>query len=241
MDKSNSLRQEPAEAAIRVMIADDHPIVRRGIANELSRHHDVELVSEANNGDDVVRRVCSLALDVLVLDINMPGASTIDILSQIKRLPSAPAVLILTAHSDAEYIMGMLKAGAKGYMLKDESPETIATAVRKVARGETWLSSSVMNCVVSYSVQRSEETPEAPLSVRELDVLGLLVQGLDNQEIGDELCISERTVRFHLHNIYDKLAIRGRSEAIVWGMRHGIGPQLAKPAPLLALAVGAAR
>lgn len=206
--------------AIRVLIADDHPIVRRGVANELAHHPDLMVMGEAINGSDVLRLLQNLIFDVLVMDINMPGMRAVDVLQKISSLPSPPQTLILTAHNDPEHIMAMLKAGAKGYVLKDEMPETITTAVRAVMRGETWLSTSVLSSVIVYSTSAAPSSPSPTLSEREIEVLNLLIEGKDNREIGTALCISERTVRFHLRNIYDKIGVRGRSEAIVWGVRQ---------------------
>lgn len=206
--------------AIQIMIADDHPIVRRGIANELSQHPDMEVLGEAANGNDVLQSLQTHAFDVLVLDINMPGMRAVDLLHQLSSHPKPPQTLILTAHNDPEHILAMLKAGAKGYMLKDELPETIIAAVRAVARGETWLSPSLLSSMIMYTTGAPIETPGPMLSSRETEVLSLLVEGRDNREIGGELCISERTVRFHLRNIYDKVGVRGRGEAIAWGVRQ---------------------
>lgn len=205
---------------IRVMVADDHPIVRRGIANELSQHGDMEVLAEGGNGSDVLQSLRAQPIDVLVMDINMPGIRAVDVLYALSAFPSPPQTLILTAHNDPEHILAMLRAGAKGYMLKDELPETIITAVRAVFRGETWLSASLLSSMIMYTTNTPAETSSPALSDREAEVLSLLVEGRDNREIGSALCISERTVRFHLRNIYDKVGVRGRGEAIAWGVRQ---------------------
>jgi DNA-binding NarL/FixJ family response regulator len=209
----------PAPRTIRVVVADDHPIVRRGIMTELAQHTDMEVAGEAVNGYEVLLQIQTRQVDVLVLDINMPGLRPTQVLRQFTTLQSPPQVLVLTAHNDPEHIIALLKAGAKGYALKEEPPDAIIGAVRAVARGETWLSASVMACLVSHSVQQPED--DLPrLSERETEVLEQLVHGKDNQEIGDALSISERTVRFHLRNIYIKLGIQRRGEAIAWGLRE---------------------
>jgi len=228
------MQTERATRTIQVMVADDHPIVRRGVIHELGRYHDIMVIGECVNGYDVLQRMQEQQPDVLVLDISMPGVATSDVLTQIAQLYPATKVLILTAHTDSEYILVMLRAGAKGYVLKDEHPETITKAVRSVARGEIWLSAPVIACVVNQHTQVATEPEPPSLSTREAEVLDQLIQGKDNQAIGDALCISERTVRFHLRNIYDKLAIQHRTEAIAWGLRM----QLTGRFPL---AVGAGR
>lgn len=223
-----------AAPLIRVLVADDHPIVRRAIAHELSQQLDIEVRGQAMNGQDALCQIHALALDVVLLDINMPGPRTIDVLKEITMLPNSPRVVILTAHDEPEYIMAMLKAGAKGYVLKDESPENISVAVRAAARGEVWLSPPVLMHVVNYQVSEPAE-PAAPLlSPREQEVFAQLIQGKDNQEIADHLCISERTVRFHLGNIYDKLGVRSRGEAMAWGIREHFSQENSRAHPLAA-------
>jgi DNA-binding NarL/FixJ family response regulator len=222
---AQSTHVHAAAATIRVLIADDHPIVRRAIAHELSQQPDIEVRCQAVNGQDALCQIQSLALDVVLLDINMPGPRTIDVLKAIVTLPNSPRVMILTAHDEPEYIMAMLKAGAKGYVLKEEAPENIPVAVRAVARGEVWLSGPVLMQVVNHQVSEPEESSAPLLSARESEVLAELIQGKDNQEIADRLGISERTVRFHLRNIYDKLGVRGRGEAMAWGIREHFNQQ----------------
>ena len=207
---------------IRVGVADDHPVVRKGIVHELGYHADIEVLGEATNGDEALRLVHTLPLDVLVLDITMPGLPADEVVQQVVTGGTGLRVLILTAHWDLEHILSMLKAGAAGYMLKDEDPSIIATAVRAVARGETWMSSVVTAAVVNHTVREPVRSAEATLSVREREVLQELSSGKENQEIGATLHITERTVRFHLRNIYDKLGVR-RGEAIARGVRMGLG------------------
>lgn len=209
---------------IRVAVCDDHPIVRRGIANELAQCLNIVLGGEAVNGLEVLRIVRTAALDVIVLDLNMPEMRIEDLLTEIGGCQEAPRVLILTAHNDVEYMLATLKAGASGYMLKDEPPELITTAVRAVARGDTWFSAAVMVQVMTHTTSRPRTAALPDLSAREIEVLDLLTEGQANREIGDRLCISERTVRFHLRNIYDKLGVQRRGEAIAWGLRIKLQP-----------------
>lgn len=204
---------------IRVVVADDHPIMRAGIANELRRHPDIEVRGEAVNGDQALALVRSFDVDVLVLDVNMPGLKALQILQTLEVLDIPTRVLIITGQNDSEYVITVLKSGAKGYILKDEEPSTITTAVRAVAQGKTWLSPQVLDFVLDHTVRDTDALDDPDLSNRENEVLRLLSEGRSNQEIGDQLSISERTVRFHLRNIYDKLGLK-RGQAIAWAVRN---------------------
>lgn len=207
-------------ATIRVVVADDHPVVRMGVAAELSRHADIEVCGEAVNGDQALELARALAPDVLVLDVNMPGMRAVEVLRRLAGMPEAPRALILTAYGDLDLALALLKAGARGYLLKDEDPAALSAAVRAVMRGETRLSAAVMSGVVDHTVRDSAGAGTPALSAREIEVLRLLGEGQENQEIGELLGISERTVRYHLRNIYDKLGVQRRGEAIAWVVRR---------------------
>jgi DNA-binding NarL/FixJ family response regulator len=211
------------QPTIRVVVADDHPIVRAGIASELSRHSDVEVCGAAEDGNEALQLAQTIEPDVLVLDISMPGLPTMEVLHHLRTLPKPPRTLILTAYADPDYVVTMLRAGARGYLLKDEEPATITAAVRAVAHDETRLSPAVMTGLVDHTVKETGRPGLLNLSEREIEVLRLLAEGQDNQEIGAALGISERTVRFHLRNIYDKLGVRRRGEAIAWVARRRWG------------------
>lgn len=204
---------------IRVILADNHPIVRAGMKYELNRHIDMQVLGEAGDGEQTLQLARNLAADVLVLDTDMSGIDCVTLLQSINALPQPPRVLIVTAQKDAELILRLLRVGAAGYLLKDEEPATITLALRAVARGDTWISPCVTASIVSRAVTNPSPTAMLPLSVREIEVLEALAEGKDNQSIGQALNISERTVRFHLRNIYDKLNVR-RSQAIVWWLRQ---------------------
>jgi two-component system response regulator DegU len=219
---AHSLHRNGGGQKITVIIADDHPIVRNGIKNELSRYDEIEVVGEAESGDESLQKAISLQPDVLLLDINMPGFRAIDVVREICKLEGKTKVLILSAFGDLEYILAMLKAGARGYMLKDEEPATIAKGIRAISKGETWLSADVATRLVFASVSNDKNIGSSELTSREKEVLCLIARGYDNQKIAEALSISEGTVKNHVSNIYDKIGVNSRAEAVAWSWQHGL-------------------
>lgn len=205
--------------AIRVIVTDTHPIVRAGIKNELAYHGDIQILGEAGDVQTTLQLLQSHSADVLVLDADIPGIRCIELLECIVTLPQQPRVLIVTAHREADFIARALAVGAAGYLLKDEEPAVIPMAIRSVARGDIWISPAVAAAIVNRFVKKTSTPMVQLLSTREMEVLQALAEGKENQEIGELLSISERTVRFHLRNIYDKLKMR-RSEAIAWWLQQ---------------------
>ena len=205
---------------IRVLLADDHPVVRSGIRAELARHLDLSVVAEATSGDEAFRLALELEPDVLILDINMPGLKAVRVMRNLLATASPTHVLVLTAYSDTETVVGMLKAGATGYVLKDEDPASIAAGVRAAAQGRTWISA----VVAAGLALRSPGGGRLPaiLSDREREVLALLAQGCSNTQIAEALTLSEGTVKNHVSNIYDHLKVHTRAEAVAWAWQHGL-------------------
>lgn len=208
---------------MRVLLADDHPGVRSGIRNELARHADIEVIGEAVDGDEALRLAQTLQPDVLLLDLAMPGLKAVQIIRQLRARPAPPRVLVLTAHRDNELVLGMLHAGATGYLLKDEDPAAIVDGVRAAARGRPWLSAAVVETLAKHAAEEGTPPTAPELSAREMEVLRLLARGYSNQKIATELGVTERTVRHHLHNLYDKLGVKGRGEAIARAARERWG------------------
>lgn len=206
---------------IRVVVADDHPVVRNGIIFELARQPDIDVLGTAENGDEALRLVQTIQPDVLVTDLSMPGLRAVEVIRRARSLPVPPHVLILTAYAELDYVLTLIDAGVTGYLLKDEDPSTISAAVRAVARGEPWLSSSVAVSMLDRRVRSAGESPPL-LSVRGLDVLRLVVAGKTNQEIGIALGISEKTVEKHLAEVFAKLGVSSRVEAAVRAVREGL-------------------
>ena len=204
---------------IRVLMIDDHPIVRSGIRMLLERASDIVIVGEADRGDAAFHLVNSLYPDVLLLDMEMPGKSGREVARDLQEAGSPVRVLALSAYDDEDYIMELLATGAAGYLCKEEAPETIIEAVRGVARGEEgWFSRRVTARMASAA--RKQQQAPVTLTEREEEVLKHVAKGWANQRIASELHLSERTVRFHLTNIYDKIGVSSRAEAVSWALNN---------------------
>lgn len=206
--------------AVRVVLADDHPVTREGIRNLLDKAIDIEVVGEANGGTEALRLAQELAPDVLLLDMEMPDLKGVEVARQLQAAGSPVRILALSAHADNEYIRGLLATGAAGYLIKEEVPDTIVEAVRGVARGEQgWVSRQVAAKLSAFTQIDSEP---GGLTNRETQVLRLVVEGMTNQEIGLALDISEKTVEKHLDGVFTKLGVSSRVEAAVRAVREGL-------------------
>ncbi|MGQ9804214.1 MAG: response regulator [Anaerolineae bacterium] len=202
--------------AIRVLLADDHPILRLGLRVLLDQAPDVEVVGEAENGEEALTLIEALVPDVAVLDCQLPGIEGTQVALEIQRRGLPVRVLALSAYDDERYVRGMLEAGAAGYLLKDEAPEMIVVAVRAAAQGEGWFSARVAAQVAAWA--RGERP--AGLTEREMEVLRLVAEGLSNKEIAQALNVTVRTVEFHVSNALGKLGLTSRVEAAVWAKEH---------------------
>lgn len=218
----------PAKKNIRVILADDHHVVRSGIRAEIERHPDIEVIGEASNGHEAISLVRQMQPDVLVLDINMPELSGVDVTEIVSNSempttirenhPWPPQILILSAYCEPEYVYNLFAAGAKGYLLKDEPPHKIVSGIRQIVRGEPALSLPVQKVLLTRQTKIDHE-----LSSRELEVLRMMAKGHTNEEIAEGLVIAIGTVKNHVTNIYRKLPnVRTRSEAVAWAWEHKI-------------------
>jgi two-component system response regulator DegU len=207
---------------ITVVVADDHPVVRKGIIDEIQENERIQVVAEAKDGDEAIEAVRCWSPDVLLLDINMPGAKPAQIMRRVKDLKSGPRVLVLSAYGDLEYVLAMLSAGAIGYMLKDEEPGRICEGILAVSEGKTWLSPDVAASLVQHSIREGPLAKGDELSQREREILVLLAKGHANEEIAETLFIAEGTVKNHVSRIYDKIDVSSRAEAVAWAWEHGI-------------------
>ncbi len=206
---------------IRVVLADDHPVVRTGIRNLLSKSPDIDVIGEASNGTEALQMCSDLIPDVLLLDMEMPGLKGVEVAQRLKSSDSRVHILALSAYDDKQYILELLESGAAGYLTKEEAPETIIDAISGVAQGEQgWVSRRV---AAQMSVWMREDEPEGNrLTHRELEVLRLVVEGKTNQGIGLNLGISEKTVEKYLEAVFAKLGVTSRVEAAVYAVREGL-------------------
>lgn len=211
---------------IRVMIVDDHAIVRRGIRALLSEFGDLDVVAEAADGQEAVLRAGETQPDVIVMDLVMPGTDGIEATRQITSQQPGSRILVLTSFAADNKVFPAIKAGAQGYLLKDSSPEDLVRAIRQVYRGEPALHPTIARKLLQEVAQPAnlKPTPEA-LTAREMEVLRLIAQGLSNQEIADALTVSEPTVRTHVGRILGKLHLASRTQAALYAVREGLTEQ----------------
>lgn len=210
---------------IRILLADDHVLVRQGTRELLEREEDLEVVAEAGDGEEAVRLVDCHHPDVAIMDIAMPKLNGIEATRQLKALHPATAVLVLTAYDDDQYVFALLEAGAAGYLLKDVPVNELVKAVRAVHSGESVLHPVVARKVINRFAQpkggRDERDSLEQLTEREMETLRLAAKSMTNQEIALALTISVRTVQVHLSNIFGKLGVGSRTEAVLLALRNG--------------------
>ena len=208
---------------LRILIADDHLVVRRGLRSLLTPRHGMEVVGEAADGIEAVEKARSLRPDVVLLDLQMPRMGGVEAIQEIKTHNAKARILVLTSFAEDEKVYAAIKAGALGYLLKDASPQEILDAIREVHRGEPSMPPVIAHKLMS-ELQRTSNLPltEDPLTERELEILKLVAQGLPNLEIAERLVISERTVRTHVSNILAKLHLANRTQAALYALREGL-------------------
>ena len=216
---------------IRILIADDHALLRQGIRNFLSLESDFEIIGEAADGEETIRRASELRPDILLLDINMPKGNGIEVATRLRETHPEIRILALTIHDDENYMMKMIQSGAAGYLLKDVEPSVMVQAIRRIYAGESFVEPSLTKKLFHGITNREELRPSLPvhgplevdrLSAREIEVLQLIGRGMSNAEIARELFLSEKTVKNHLTNIFRKIRVTDRTQAVLYAIKHKI-------------------
>ena len=227
---NNEVIVDRRKKPIRVVIADDHPIVRDGLKKLLALEDDVEVVGEAGDGREVLERVQELEPDVLLLDLRMPNLDGLSALQALQQSNRNTKVIVLTASEDKNEFVQAMKLGCSGIVLKQTAPELIIKSIRKVNAGEIWLDSHTTAAVMRQfsspadmaSSGQGKARERSPLSQREREIVALVAQGYKNKEMAEKMFISEQTVKNHLHNIFDKLGVSDRLELALYAIHKGL-------------------
>jgi NarL family two-component system response regulator LiaR len=216
---------------VRVVIADDHRVVRDGLCYLLSQEPDVEVVGEAGDGQRAVDVTAATRPDVLLLDLSMPGLDGHAVLAALRDTPHPPAVVVLTSAADDEHLVRAVQAGATSYLLKTAPAEDVIAAVRDAAAGTARLSPELLTRLTQALRRPPPPDPLQPLSPRERDVLGLIARGYSNKEIARDLYIGEQTVKTHVRGILGKLGLQDRVQAAIFALRHQADSPARRPRP----------
>nr|WP_312018747.1 response regulator transcription factor [Streptomyces sp. I05A-00742] len=208
---------------IRVLLVDDHQVVRKGLRTFLEVQDDIEVVGEAADGAEGVARAEELSPDVILMDVKMPGMDGIEALRRLRALDSPARVLVVTSFTEQRTVIPALKAGAAGYVYKDVDPEALAGAIRSVHAGHVLLQPEVAGALLTQDDTGGTQGRGNALTEREREVLALIADGRSNREIARALVLSEKTVKTHVSNILMKLDLADRTQAALWAVRHGIG------------------
>lgn len=223
-----------SERPIRVLLVDDHAVVRKGLRALLDRESSIEVTDEAEDGEDAVRAADRFHPDVILMDLEMPGIGGIEATRRITDMHPDSRIVVLTSHASEEDVFPALKAGAFGYLLKHSAPEDVLQAIRQAYRGETVLHPAIARMVLQ-ELHRAPLPKQAatidPLSERELEVLRLVAQGMSNQEIANALVVGEATVRSHVSAILRKLQLASRTQAALYALRQGLATLDEAPPP----------
>ena len=209
--------------AIKIMITDDHSMIREGLKNLLELEGDIEVIAEAENGEECLEKLNSVKPDVLLLDINMPKMNGLEVLQKLKDRKSKIKVLVLTVHNETEYLMKAVDIGINGYVLKDSESSELRKAILTINDGENYIQPSLIPSLNSKMIEKNEDEVKIDsLTKRELQVLKELAVGKFNRDIAKEMEISERTVKNHISSIFKKLDVTDRTQAAVFAIRNNL-------------------
>jgi two-component system, NarL family, response regulator DegU len=217
---------------IKIVIADDHALLRQGIKNVLSLEPDLDVIGEAADGEEAISKLESLKPDILLLDVNMPHMNGLEVTKRLKTAKSAVKIIILTIHDDENYVIEVIKSGADGYLLKDIEPGMLVKAIRLVYEGQSFIYPTLAKRLFGELSRQEERRLEVPnmlerrkeerLTYREVEVLQLIGRGMNNQEVAQKLFLSEKTVKNHLTNIFRKINVVDRTQAVLYAIRNKI-------------------
>jgi DNA-binding NarL/FixJ family response regulator len=210
---------------IRVLVVDDHPVVRQGLRTFLASREGIDVVGEASDGEGAVAEAARLRPDVVLLDLAMPGSGGLEAIARLRAGGAGPAILVLTSFAGRDQVVPAVQAGASGYLLKDVEPAELEAAIRTLHAGGALLDPKVVPAVMGEMARRPAVTGLDALTPREREVLALLGAGLSNRQIAERLVVSEKTVKTHVSAVLSKLALPDRTQAALYAVRHGVtGP-----------------
>lgn len=217
---------------IKILIADDHALLRQGIRKVLELEEDFQVIGEAGDGEEAVENTAALVPEILLLDINMPKINGLEVIKRVRERQPKVKIIVLTIHDDENYVMEVIKAGAVGYLLKDIEPGMLVMAIRTVHKGESFIYPTLAKKLFGEinrqhernleAVKVMERSKEERLSYREIEVLEMVCKGLSNQEVAKQLFLSEKTVKNHLTSIFRKIGVSDRTQAVLYAIRNKI-------------------
>lgn len=209
---------------IRIVIADDHPVVRRGLVQFMADEEELEVVAECADGRSALEAVTRYAPDVLLVDLQMPQLDGIEVLRRLNAMPSPPPAVLLAGNISDDEVVEAMRLGVKGVVLKEMAPALLVACIRKVASGGTWLEKEAVGRALEKMLkqEQSRQKVREVLTPREIDIVKMVASGLGNREIGEKLFITEGTVKTHLHSVYEKLGIKGRVQLANYAQEKGL-------------------
>jgi len=208
---------------IKILIADDHSMVREGLKQLIELEDDIEVIAQAGDGQEAIDKIHEMDPDVVLLDINMPIMNGLEVLEKLKETKVDVNVLILTIHNEIEYLYRAVEIGVNGYVLKDSDSDVLIKAIRSIYKGESYIQPNMASLLFKkINGELDNQVKHSKLTKREVEVLKLITQGLLNKEIANQLCISEKTVKNHVSNIFKKIEVSDRTQAAVYAIKNNI-------------------